>query len=178
MFLTYLCTTLLLMTGFLLLFIVLLQRGRGGGLAGAFGGLGGQSAFGTKAGDVFTKITIILAMIWVGLAGVTGFAMRHDAKDNPFSGKKKAPVITDQNKTKPETRPLLGPKKTETKKTETKKTETKKTETKKTETKKTETKKTETKKTEVSSRHCETASEISSHEFGNPVIPVYLVRQR
>jgi preprotein translocase subunit SecG len=91
MFLTYLCTTLLLLTGFLLTFIVLLQRGRGGGLAGAFGGLGGQSAFGTKAGDVFTKITIVLAIIWVSLAGVTGFAMRYDAEKTSFKSGKKPP---------------------------------------------------------------------------------------
>lgn len=88
MFLSYLCTALLLLTGFLLMFIVLLQRGRGGGLAGAFGGLGGQSAFGTKAGDVFTKITIILAVIWVALAGVTGFAMRYDSSKTSFTGGK------------------------------------------------------------------------------------------
>ena len=79
MFLSYLCATLLLLLGFLLMFIVLLQRGRGGGLAGAFGGAGGHSAFGTKAGDVFTKITIVMAIVWVALAGVTGYAMRHDA---------------------------------------------------------------------------------------------------
>ena len=58
-----------------LIFIVLLQRGRGGGLAGAFGATGGQSAFGTKAGDVFTRITIGVAVVWVALAAVTGFAM-------------------------------------------------------------------------------------------------------
>ena len=34
---------------------------QGGGLAGAFGGMGGQNAFGTKAGDLFTKITIGVA---------------------------------------------------------------------------------------------------------------------
>lgn len=71
--------TLLSLTGLLLIFIVLLQRGRGGGLAGAFGGAGGQSAFGTRAGDVFTKITVVLAVIWVVLAGATGFAMRAGA---------------------------------------------------------------------------------------------------
>ncbi len=70
---------LLLMTGIFLMIIVLLQRGRGGGLAGAFGGAGGQSAFGTKAGDVFTKITVGLAVIWVVLAGVSGFALRAGA---------------------------------------------------------------------------------------------------
>jgi preprotein translocase subunit SecG len=91
MFLTYLCTILLLLTGFLLMFIVLLQRGRGGGLAGAFGGLGGQSAFGTKAGDVFTKITIVLAVIWVSLAGVTGFAMRYDSSNTSFKSNAKEP---------------------------------------------------------------------------------------
>jgi preprotein translocase subunit SecG len=60
----------------LLILVVLLQRGRGGGLAGAFGGLGGQSAFGTKAGDVFTKITIGLVTVWVLLAGISGVMAR------------------------------------------------------------------------------------------------------
>jgi preprotein translocase subunit SecG len=44
-----------------------LQRGRGGGLAGALGGMGGQSAFGTKAGDLFTKITVGVAAFWIVL---------------------------------------------------------------------------------------------------------------
>jgi preprotein translocase subunit SecG len=77
---THLWTTissiLLAFTGLFMIFIILLQRGRGGGLAGAFGAMGGQSAFGTKAGDVFTKITIGVAVIWVALAAVTGYAMR------------------------------------------------------------------------------------------------------
>ena len=62
--------------GCMLMFVILLQRGRGGGLAGAFGGLGGQSAFGTKAGDVFTRITIGMAIVWVALASILGFLMR------------------------------------------------------------------------------------------------------
>ena len=45
----YLSVIALMLTGLLLIFIILLQRGRGGGLAGAFGGAGGQSALGTKA---------------------------------------------------------------------------------------------------------------------------------
>ncbi len=52
---------LLLLTSVFLILLVLVQRGRGGGLAGAFGGMGGQSAFGTKAGDLFTRITIFVA---------------------------------------------------------------------------------------------------------------------
>jgi preprotein translocase subunit SecG len=54
--LTLLCVIIIL--------LILIQRGKGGGLAGAFGGMGGQSAFGTKAGDTFMRITIVFVAIW------------------------------------------------------------------------------------------------------------------
>ena len=47
-----------------LILIILLQRGKGGGLVGAFGGMGGNSAFGAKTGDVFMRITVVAAIIW------------------------------------------------------------------------------------------------------------------
>jgi len=56
---------LLLLVGLFLILVVLIQRGKGGGLAGAFGGVGGSSAFGSRAGDAFTRFTIIVAGIWV-----------------------------------------------------------------------------------------------------------------
>ncbi len=65
--------------------IILLQRGRGGGLVGALSGLGGQSAFGTKAGDTFTRITIGIAAAWVILAGVHGHVLRSNI-DEKTSG--------------------------------------------------------------------------------------------
>src|ERR1700722_10859029 len=77
-----------------LIFIVLLQRGRGGGLAGAFGATGGQSAFGTKAGDVFTRITIGVAVVWVALAGITGFAMSKESKNRFHSEAVEEPGVT------------------------------------------------------------------------------------
>ncbi len=55
----------------LLILIVLLQKGRGGGLSGAFGGVGGHSAFGAKTGDVFTWLTVALAGLFL-LLGVLG----------------------------------------------------------------------------------------------------------
>jgi preprotein translocase subunit SecG len=58
---------LIVLTSVFLILLVLIQRGKGGGLAGAFGGMGGSSAFGTKAGDVFTRVTIVTASIWMGL---------------------------------------------------------------------------------------------------------------
>ena len=62
---------LLFVTSLFLMLLILVQRGKGGGLTGALGGMGGQSAFGSKAGDAFTKITIITAMIWIMLCMVT-----------------------------------------------------------------------------------------------------------
>ncbi len=56
---------LVILTSVFLIFLVLIQRGKGGGLAGAFGGSGGSSAFGSRAGDLFTRITIISALVWV-----------------------------------------------------------------------------------------------------------------
>jgi preprotein translocase subunit SecG len=54
-----------------LILLVLVQRGRGGGIAGALGGMGGNSAFGTKAGDTFTWITYGTATVWILLAMLT-----------------------------------------------------------------------------------------------------------
>lgn len=60
-----------------LILLVLVQRGRGGGLAGALGGMGGSSAFGAKAGDVFTRITIITAAIWIAICIIAFFWAKH-----------------------------------------------------------------------------------------------------
>ena len=62
---------LLSLTAIFLIMLVLVQRGRGGGLAGALGGMGGSSAFGAKAGDVFTKITVVTAAVWILLCVVS-----------------------------------------------------------------------------------------------------------
>ena len=51
----------------LLIIVVLLQKGRGGGLGAAFGGMG-TSAFGTRIGDVFTWVTIVLTGLFLLLA--------------------------------------------------------------------------------------------------------------
>jgi preprotein translocase subunit SecG len=61
----YLLGIAMFLTGLFLILVILVQRGRGGGLSGALGGMGGQSAFGTKAGDTFTKITMVTAIFWV-----------------------------------------------------------------------------------------------------------------
>jgi preprotein translocase subunit SecG len=64
-FLVGILNVLIVLGSLFLICVILIQRGKGGGLAGAFGGVGGSSAFGTKAGDVFTKITIGVAIGWM-----------------------------------------------------------------------------------------------------------------
>jgi preprotein translocase subunit SecG len=61
----YLIMLLLLLVSVFLILLILIQRGKGGGLAGAFGGMGGQSAFGAKAGDTFMRITVVVSLIWI-----------------------------------------------------------------------------------------------------------------
>jgi preprotein translocase subunit SecG len=65
--------SVLLVLSIFLILLVLVQRGRGGGLTGALGGMGGSSAFGAKAGDVFTRITIVVAGIWIAASALAGF---------------------------------------------------------------------------------------------------------
>lgn len=56
---------LLVGLAFFLIVLVLLQRGKGGGLIGALGGAGGQSPLGQKTGDKITWFTMVVAGIWI-----------------------------------------------------------------------------------------------------------------
>ena len=85
MFATMLCAVPWWAQGFAILFVaiclvlialVLLQKGRGGGLASAFGGEGGQSAFGSKTGDVFTWITIVVVVAFFFVAMLLSLGYR------------------------------------------------------------------------------------------------------
>ncbi len=78
---TFLNWIILILSLFLIL-LVLIQRGKGGGLAGAFGGVGGSSAFGSRAGDLFTKITISVAAGWIILTMVQVMVVQSDARQN------------------------------------------------------------------------------------------------
>ena len=93
--------TLHMFVGIFLIGLILLQRGRGGGLAGAFGGMGGQSAFGTKAGDIFTRITIGVAVFWIVLACVCILVVNSAVKNRAgFLNNK--PVIAAPENDKPD----------------------------------------------------------------------------
>lgn len=84
-FVHFLIGALLFLVSTFLILLILVQRGRGGGLTGALGGMGGQSAFGTKAGDVFTKITVGTAVVWILLC-ITAISVFSPPKRDTGSG--------------------------------------------------------------------------------------------
>ena len=71
----------LLLIGLFMILLILIQRGKGGGLIGALGGTGGSSPFGSRAGDQFTRLTIYVAIIWLLLTMLQVRAV-HSAYDD------------------------------------------------------------------------------------------------
>jgi len=60
----------------LLIIIVMIQSGKGAGM-GIFGG-GGGTTFGAQSGDILTKITTVLGILFFGLAIVMGVIISRD----------------------------------------------------------------------------------------------------
>jgi preprotein translocase subunit SecG len=77
-----------------LIFIILIQKGKGGGLAAAFGGAGGGGLLGTKTGDFLTWVTISLVILFLLLTVI----MVKFYKDTGSEGLEGAltPVPTEQ----------------------------------------------------------------------------------
>src|SRR5205809_5470938 len=67
-FFLYFTMTVFIIICLFMILIVLIQKGRGGGLASAFGGAGGNTAFGSKTGDVLTWATSVVFGIFLILA--------------------------------------------------------------------------------------------------------------
>lgn len=63
-------------TAIVLMGVILLQRGKGVGLSGAFGGAGGHTAFGAKTGDFLTWATIVVAVGLLIFAILLNFVFR------------------------------------------------------------------------------------------------------
>lgn len=102
--------TLIILCSIFLICLVLIQRGRGGGLAGAFGAAGGSSAFGTRAGDVFTRITIVAASIWIALNMLLVILSNRSQADNSaFAATQKAKPNNEMNLPAPGAGTSSGP---------------------------------------------------------------------
>jgi preprotein translocase subunit SecG len=69
----YLTTILYVLTCFVLMLVILLQQGKGGDIASAFGGGGSQAAFGARSGaTVLSRATAIGAVLFIVGALVLG----------------------------------------------------------------------------------------------------------
>jgi preprotein translocase subunit SecG len=90
---SHVLNALILFLGLLLMLTILIQRGKGGGLVGAFGGAGGSSPFGSKAGDTFTRITLTMAGIWVLLIMIHVKVAKSDLENNTRGV---APAVVEQ----------------------------------------------------------------------------------
>jgi preprotein translocase subunit SecG len=86
---------LILLVGVFLILLVLIQRGKGGGLSGAFGGVGGSSAFGSRAGDTFTRVTIITAAVWVLLIMIMAKSIQKPPSAPTTTSSQPLPVSDD-----------------------------------------------------------------------------------
>lgn len=76
---SHILNLVVILLGLFLMLIILIQRGKGGGLAGAFGGAGGSSPFGSKAADQFVRITLWLAAVWVLVIMINVKVVKSDA---------------------------------------------------------------------------------------------------
>ncbi|MCK9555445.1 preprotein translocase subunit SecG [bacterium] len=69
-----------------LVVIVLLQAGKGQGLAGLFGAGGGtQTIFGSRAGDILTKFTTVVAVLWMLIS--VSLAVMSSKRSGTFASK-------------------------------------------------------------------------------------------
>ncbi|WP_428387050.1 preprotein translocase subunit SecG [Mucisphaera sp.] len=69
-FLTTTLMTAFVLIGIVMTMVVLIQRPKGGGLAGAFGGSStdASAVFGASVGDVLTWVTVAFFVVWIFLA--------------------------------------------------------------------------------------------------------------
>ena len=92
MVLQYFVTIFYVVVCLVLLMAILLQQGRGGDIASAFGGSGSQTAFGARAGaTLLTRITTVTAVLFIVGAVVLGIVWQRGGSSSVVSGKS-API--------------------------------------------------------------------------------------
>ena len=96
-FFFYTLMTLFILVCLILILVVLIQKGRGGGIASAFGGAGGNTAFGSKTGDVLTWATSIIFGTFVLLAIVLNLMANWRQANPPGAANVAPPPVEQQN---------------------------------------------------------------------------------
>ncbi len=92
--------TLFALTCLFMLLVILIQKPRGGGLSGAFGGAGGgsaQAAFGAKTGDVLTWFTVFCFVTFLLLAMGLTWSINPPAQQAvPVTGVEEEPAVPSE----------------------------------------------------------------------------------
>ncbi|MHC4062100.1 MAG: preprotein translocase subunit SecG [Planctomycetota bacterium] len=89
-----------------LVLVVLIQKGRGGGLSGAFGGAMASGILGSKTGDFLTWVTIVLVSVFLLLAVLMAKFYRPSISD--FGGGPARRPPAGQRQPRPAEPPLPG----------------------------------------------------------------------
>ena len=86
-YLYYLLAFLFGLVCVLLMLLILIQKGRGGGLSAAFGGMGGNTAFGAKTGDMLTWVTAaffgVFILLSITMVWSTNYLHAHSVRAVP-----------------------------------------------------------------------------------------------
>lgn len=113
MILAYIFKSIFIITSILLVLAILLQSGKGGDVAGAFGGAGSQSAFGPRGPQKpLEKATAILAGIFMVVAllfSMPGFGISTVASGGAGATATPAPVATPATSPSPSASPAASP---------------------------------------------------------------------
>ena len=80
-----------------LILIILVQKGRGGGLSGALGGGAAGGILGSKTGDFLTWVTIALAGLFLFLLVVMAKLYKPSVTEFGPDGSQQAPVTAPEN---------------------------------------------------------------------------------
>lgn len=96
-------TVILFLNCLLMVAVILVQRGKGGGLAAAFGAGGGaESPFGARAATTIKKATAVLAVVYI-LMSATLYKLRtDDTAASTVANEPIAPVSAPAMPTAPE----------------------------------------------------------------------------
>ena len=104
----YLVATIYVLTCFVLMLVILLQQGKGGDIANAFGGGASQAAFGARSGaTVLSRATTVLALLFVVGAIVLGI-MGQRGPGSVLGGRSQAGAPAPSATTKPAPPPTPG----------------------------------------------------------------------
>ena len=91
---------ILFLISLFLIFIILIQRGKGGGIAGSLTGTA-QSAFGARGGDILMWLTLSLTIIWILLCCLTIYFYSR-VQESITEGREDADIQTDISPPSPE----------------------------------------------------------------------------